>query len=659
MITYVNSKEAKLFELAAEDLHMERNSLDLEQYLKSLDTLKSISPKYVRLPLYEDGHEDEEIFEIDANARTIKVPASFKKNGVGVVSDQLAETVWFKINRYFDIKDFGKASEVEELKDGDLHILIQWEAPDKAKGASWAYAIDADTDPEYIYFGWALTADHLTAQAGNIKFAIRIMQYRDGDDENKEIIYSFATQAATVAVKPSLDFDLTDNGIVIEQVADKISSTLMDGEIAYCPVFDANGDLPSYILNLEAPREGADPQAVLQVSVNPPKKKNPETGELEPGDPYKMVAYKWYKKGADEEEFSLVPADGNNGQFTPALTVTSSGEYYVVVFGMREIVDNKEFVYDETTHEVEEKDFKYHSSVASSRSTICEIPAPKKLQIFGGEYNSETEKFDAIAKAVIIEADAALIINIERQTIADNVVGDVSLAIGKTESGAKLTEEQLKDPALIFNEVEIFNLADVREEVRYSAEEAAAELARATEAGEEPAFVEGDVKIPAVVAPDDKITYSVNDGLITINMEHAAQGYYQIAIINHLNGDEKVSPAEDEEKVICRVVKPASLHSAEISIIGTPAADGRGSITNGNELQVTYDLNGELSDEIEYAWYIISSGKDPDDSDPDELIEGANGPVYKPTARGSYYAKVVNKVEDTQFEITTNDIEFA
>ena len=112
MITYVNSKEAKLFELAAEALG--ETSLSLDQYLSKLADLKAISPRYVRLPLYEDGHEDEEIFEIDANARTIKVPASFNRNGVGVVSDELAETIWFKINRYFDIKDFGKADGHED-----------------------------------------------------------------------------------------------------------------------------------------------------------------------------------------------------------------------------------------------------------------------------------------------------------------------------------------------------------------------------------------------------------------------------------------------------------------------------------------------------------------------------------------------------------------
>ena len=56
---------------------------DNEQYLS----------KYVVLPL------DEEPFAIDANARTITVPATFKKNGIGVQGDEGAEMLHFIIDR--------------------------------------------------------------------------------------------------------------------------------------------------------------------------------------------------------------------------------------------------------------------------------------------------------------------------------------------------------------------------------------------------------------------------------------------------------------------------------------------------------------------------------------------------------------------------------
>ena len=125
VITYIKSQDAKLFDIAAEELG--EQSLDIGQYLSRLSELYAKSPRFVRLPVYEDGHEDEEIFEINANARTIAVPRSFASNGVGVVSDELAETLWFRINRYFDLKDFALAVGKTDgnVKDGNLHILIE------------------------------------------------------------------------------------------------------------------------------------------------------------------------------------------------------------------------------------------------------------------------------------------------------------------------------------------------------------------------------------------------------------------------------------------------------------------------------------------------------------------------------------------------------
>lgn len=576
MITYVNSKDAKLFELAAKDLGLE--SLDLDQYLNKLAELKAISPKYVRLPLYEEGHEDEEIFEIDANARTIKIPASFNKNGVGVASDELAETVWFKINRYFDIKDFGQAAGVigEELKDGNLHILIQWEAPDGAKGASWAYAIDADTDPDYIYFGWALTAEHLTAKAGNIKFAIRIMEY-----EGDKIGYSFATQPALVSVKAGLDFD---ENIEIENVADKIASRLMGGQIAHCPVFAENGDLPAYILNLS----GDPAQAQLQVVAAAPE-----------GEQYDKIAYKWYKNGEQIEN-----------EYKPALTVTSSGEYYVVVFGMKEILDNKEFVYNTTTGEAVEEKFKYHTSVASTKSTVCEIPAPIKLVI--------TEE---MADKLLREEDAVLTLVIERQTISDEIVGNVSLKMWKTESAEKdldLDNAEFLEVGLTYREPN----------------------------NESPADVEGSIYY-----------YISNDDRIIIDMSRALEGYYKVAIVNALNGDEE----ETESSVICRVVKPAHLDAVENKLFdkeGNELSEGaQGSVAAENKLMAVVDLLGTLSDELTLQWFEVK-GEQGDDDYKDDPISGATDAEFIPSQAGAYYFEATNRVDDSYASLKSNVITF-
>ena len=636
MITYVNSKDAKLFELAAADLGVE--SLDLDQYLNRLAELKAISPRYVRLPLYEDGHEDEEIFVINANERTIKVPSTFSKNGVGVVSDELAETIWFKINRYFDIKDFGKAAGVvgDELKDGNLHILIQWEAPDGAQGASWAYAIDDTTDPEFIYFGWALTAEHLTAKAGNIKFGIRILQY-----DRDEIAYSFATQAAQITVKPGLSFDVTDEGIEIESVADKMASRLMNGAIAHCPVFEApdpeddsdiyGGNLPPYVLNLT----GDPAQDKLEVVATAPE-----------GEEYDAIAYKWYKKGPDDEDFVLIPDENENGQFTPSLAITSSGQYYVVVFGMKEIVDNYEVIFEDGA-KVPDSKFKYHASVASSKSTVCEIPAPIQVEII-----------QDVDGHVIITDGATLIMKVERQVIGEAVVGNISLVFEKTPDAEKLSAEEIA--ALTdsdFVEVDLTALVGGEDAVLYTAEEAAAEAERAAAAEEEPAFVEGDIKIPAVPghAP---ISYTVDNDEISIDMSSAAEGYYRITVINRLNGDQK----ETLSQVICRAVKPAAIQGVEIEILtgtGNHSSVTEPSVHGNHQMKAIPSISG-LHDEILFNWYKVVGVPDGMEEDEgfDILIEGATGEIYKPNDDGTYYCKVINKVEDTEAALNSNTVVF-
>ena len=658
MITYVNSKEAKLFEMAAKDLKM--TSLNLDEYLNNLGVLSQISPKYVRLPLYEEGHEDEEIFQIDANARTIKIPSAFSKNGIGVVSDEFAEILWFKINRYFDIKDFGKADPNEVLKDGNLHILIQWEAPDGAKGASFAYAIDKDTDPDYIYFGWAITADHLTAKAGNIKFAVRIIEY----GEDGKISYSFATQAAAVAVKGNLSFDLTEDGIEIEEVADKIASRLMGGQIAYCPAFvkkevpdpkdptktkEVTMDLPEYIYDLE------DGRATLTVEVRAPG--NPESEDYAG---YDAIAYKWYKKGLEDTEFVLVDPNDTSfqGQYTPALTVTSSGEYYVVIFGMREILDGKEIIYNGSNPSAQPVKFKYHTSVASTKSKVCVIPAPIKLDI---------ENLEDIAKFLVLENEPQLFIKVKRQELADKdtgnrVVGSVELRFEKTASAEKDLDLDALNPedwvAVDLTSTpgkEAVTEAWIWNEVEYATEEEAI-AAKGEEEGEI-IHREAEEAVPATEAP---ITYEVNDaGEIVINMTNAEQGYYRISIVNKLNGSEQIS----EPLVICRVVKPAVVDRAVAILLtegGNQSDAAEGSVSRHNRIKANITIN-DLSDSLAIKWYKVVDEQDPEGSNPadDILIQNATGDEYEPDDDGFFYFMAINTVENTEAFLRSNIVKFA
>lgn len=133
----------------------------LEEYFSWLRNLGAINRKYTVLPL------DEDCFEINANTRAITIPSSFKKNGIAVQGDDLAEVLYFKIDRYFDYMDLNNTD-----------IYIQWETPKDpvtgltTKSVSAAYIRDIESEPGKLIFGWAIS-DVITALSGQLKFSVR------------------------------------------------------------------------------------------------------------------------------------------------------------------------------------------------------------------------------------------------------------------------------------------------------------------------------------------------------------------------------------------------------------------------------------------------------------------------------------------------------
>jgi hypothetical protein len=64
--------------------------------------IKNIDPIFTILPATE------QTFDIDANKRTISIPENFAKYGVGVQGDEIAEILYFSIDRYFDAMDLAE-----------------------------------------------------------------------------------------------------------------------------------------------------------------------------------------------------------------------------------------------------------------------------------------------------------------------------------------------------------------------------------------------------------------------------------------------------------------------------------------------------------------------------------------------------------------------
>lgn len=189
---------------------------------------------------------DEDHFTINANTRAITIPDSFKKNGLAVQGDHLAEIVYFKIDRYFDYMDFN-----------NTEIFIQWEAPGKdtngkiIKGVSRAYVRDIESEPGKLIFGWAIE-DVITKIAGNLKFSVRFFEWNNADKAqagtDTSLGYSFSTLVATISIQKSIDLDVTaidqykvyDAGTTI---ADRIEDSIVTGSYqAKAPEFIVDMD---------------------------------------------------------------------------------------------------------------------------------------------------------------------------------------------------------------------------------------------------------------------------------------------------------------------------------------------------------------------------------------------------------------------------------
>lgn len=249
----------------------------LNDYFCNIVELAKVNTQYVVLPL------DEEPFEINANARTINVPASFKKNGAGVQGDHTAETVYFVIDRYFDNVD---------LAEEDIFIAIQWEGA-KKEDAGFDLAVFKDTVSiqNKIIFGWVLN-DQITKNPGNIKFAVHFFKgvLDEASGKIKEVKYSFNTLTAQIAINKAFDFDVSSfdpNQNPSQLILDRLTNSKADGAVEAL--------YPIYIINLpEAGKvdlkdtDGID-EDVTTYTFNV-LASSPDAGHIE---------YTWYKDGVE------------------------------------------------------------------------------------------------------------------------------------------------------------------------------------------------------------------------------------------------------------------------------------------------------------------------------------------------------------------------
>lgn len=200
-----------LWASGSEEYDPEKDAIsDLSQYfshLKDLVDLKKNNPekfknRFIILPI------DEELFEIDANTRQIEVPASFKKTA-GVAGDQVAEIVYFSIDRYFDITDLN-----------EQNIYIEWIGPNGQEGVSEEIIRDLEIIPGKIIFGWALH-NEITKDPGTIEFDVCFWKREKDDEPTSDIVYTLRTLPQRITISKALEMDALNSSVEMMTKSDQ------------------------------------------------------------------------------------------------------------------------------------------------------------------------------------------------------------------------------------------------------------------------------------------------------------------------------------------------------------------------------------------------------------------------------------------------------
>ena len=269
MITYVDNSNHGVYRTRFEQATMvlrengnitsDSEITTLEEYFLYLKDLALLDPYYTMLPV------DEDTFDIDADTRKIAVPAEFAKNGIGVQGDEIAEVIYFTIDRFFDATD---------LSDASMQIAIQWENAQGVAGVSKEFVRDITSRPGKLIFGWPL-ASEITNTPGKVKFSVRF--YKIGEREaiadngatilQQYLTYNFNTIPAEVVINASLDYSLYGKekiesldreSLIVNRI---VNSTLTDPAIPEpeMPVWKIN--LDSHTEELDAAQDSEDDTA--------------------------------------------------------------------------------------------------------------------------------------------------------------------------------------------------------------------------------------------------------------------------------------------------------------------------------------------------------------------------------------------------------------
>ena len=201
-----------------------------------------------------NNEQTEPYLVINSNTREIMIPDSMQN--IGVIGDHNAETVWFKIDKFFDMADLGGSIDDywKRKEEGYYtYILIQFINANQQPyiylvPAHHVFSKDFISDEtsgslDTVIFPWILTKE-VTETSGIVRFAIRIFKTKtqlitdeNGNITNKdtEVVYSYNTQYAQFNILTGINNTNAPNASTtilpsqIEDIFDTITKIYIEG----------------------------------------------------------------------------------------------------------------------------------------------------------------------------------------------------------------------------------------------------------------------------------------------------------------------------------------------------------------------------------------------------------------------------------------------
>lgn len=591
----------------------------LNEYFSYIEALARINPIYTVLPL------DEDTFNIDANTRMIEVPSHFQKNGISVQGDEIAEVIYFKINRYFDTIDLA-------TKD----IYIQWrsaasnEEGQLIEGVSVPWCVDYESAPNYIIFGWPISSK-ITAAAGEISFAVRFYEF---ENDTNQITYSLSTLTQKVSVKPSLDFNILDkflegkgmaeSTLVLDDNTNLILSRLENSELNDASVVAGE---PYFIVNL-----------------------NPANTEVVVDENNVSTTEAWL--GLDADGFRTVTIYGN---------VEAAGDGRISYSWKKYNIDDNELMPIEFTNKFENTEDDHRVEGKSYYYNITNINDDSAYKVYTEDIFDPDDP-DYPENGIFERFSSATIDSVGKYFVSvTNRVQNSTSKIGSYTLYVKRPVEPVIDTNLVESGWLKPNLEDETQNYKLTLT-----IVVSSSDQEKSKFTyQWQRMMPGTQTWVDiegatEASYTIVGGEERIEgseVGRVGDGNYRVLINNNLNKETiQISSAS------IRVTHGAS--APKITIVGRTSFNLAEAAQNGLKVNAVIEQSegedrvlGEGKDGISYQWYKYKTGTGPDTTtekdvekanagtyvyDDDILLEGETGDTYYPNAVGHYYCMAKN-----------------